>query len=262
MDSANVLDETEILKEQTEFYSDKISTLTTVFFGLSHNLINPLTAIQGKIQIFGMRHPEFKTEIDNLLNQCATMTNILEDITQKFRQEQNTNIRPIDINNMIENELRFVNLDLYVKHKIQKEFVPAENLPPVSAIYSDLSIIFNHILMNSIAAVNDSENKSITIATALDGEYVAVTIEDTGCGISDDDLQKIFMPFYSVNSYCCSDGGPRAGGRGLGLFIVYQLVQKYEGLVDMESSLGIGTKFTLRFPADKTGRHEQQGKSE
>jgi len=243
--------EMELLDEQTRFYSDKIGAMTTAFFGMAHNLKNPLTAIQGKIQIFGMRHPEFKTELEILLGQCENMTKMLGEITQKFRLEQSQDIRPIDINDLIENELRFISLDLNVKHKIQKKFIPAENLPSVNAVYSDLSNMLNNILKNAIAAVSGTERKTISIATAVNDGKVAVTIEDTGCGIAKDDLPRVFMPFYSGKKEKENGGNAMQTGRGLGLFIVYQLVHKYDGSVDIESMQSIGTKVTLRFPANK-----------
>jgi signal transduction histidine kinase len=240
--------EAELLEEETRFYSDKIGAMTTAFFGMAHNLKNPLTAIQGKIQIFGMRHPEFKSEVETLLLQCDSMTKMLGEITQKFRLEQSADVRPIDVNNLVENELRFINLDLNVKHKIQKKFIPAESLPPVLAVYSDLSMALSNILKNAIASISASDRKYITITTALDDGNVVITVEDTGCGISKEDLPRIFVPFYS----CGGNGGNgKQSSRGLGLFIVYQLVHKYDGKVDIESSVGIGTKVILKFPAGK-----------
>lgn len=238
----------ELLDEQIKLYSDKIGTMTTAFFGMAHNLKNPLTAIQGKIQIFGMRHPEFKTELEILLAQCDNMSKMLGEITDKFKLEQATAVRPIDVNNLIENELRFISLDLNVKHKIQKKFTPEENLPPVLAVYSDLSNIINNIIKNSVAAVMDSERKIISITTSSDGGKVNIFIEDSGCGIPKEELPRIFMPFYSGNRKN-NDTNKKSAGRGMGLFIVYQLVHKYDGNVDIESREGIGTIVKLQFPS-------------
>ncbi len=243
--------EDEILKEQRGSYLDKMGTLTTSFFGMAHNLKNPLTALQGKIQIFGMRHPELKLETEGLLKQCENMTVMLGDLTEKFKLEQNTTPQQINLNKLLENEVRFINLDLNVKHKIQKKLDFAENLLPVSAVYSDLSMIFSHLIQNAITAVKSSSNKLITISTAVEGDFVAVTIQDDGCGIPRESIPRIFTPFYSTKSDDGYVGNPSPDGRGLGLFIVYQLVDKYNGSVGVDSSPDIGTKFTVRMPACK-----------
>jgi signal transduction histidine kinase len=250
MDLVKTASDDRILEDQREFYSDKIDTLTTSFFGLAHNLKNPLTALQGKIQIFGMRHPEFKEETRLLLNQCDAMTNMLAEINMKFKLEQDREVRPVDLNNLIENEIRFISLDLHVKHKIQKELRLAKCLPFVSAIYSDLSLLFNNLIKNAIGAMSKSRTKTITFSTSVDCRDVVVTVEDTGCGIAEEDVPNVFLPFQDFSQNTGEEGGSNQRGRGLGLFTVKQLVQKYNGSIDCESTPDVGTKFTIRLPAN------------
>jgi signal transduction histidine kinase len=216
---------------------------------MAHNLKNPLTALQGKIQIFGMKHPEFKSETEVLLKQCDSMTSMLADVNQKFKLEQNTEVRPIDVNDLIENELRFLSLDLNIKHSIDKVFQPEEGLAPVSAVYSDLSLVMNNIMQNAFEAMRTSERKTLTVTTKSEDDSVVIEIADTGRGIPKDDIPKIFMPFYRTGPTRESPRRANAEGRGLGLFITYQIVRKYGGEIDVESTPNIGTKLTLRFPA-------------
>jgi signal transduction histidine kinase len=252
-DLSPVPEEAEVLKEQTRSYTDKIGTLTTSFFGMAHNLKNPLTALQGKIQIFGMKHPEFKSETEVLLKQCDAMTSMLGEVNQKFKLEQNTDVRPIDVNDLIENELRFLCLDLNIKHSIDKVFLPEEGLPPVSAVYSDLSLVINNIMQNAFEAMSASERKILTVTTKSEDDSVVVVISDTGHGIPKEHIPKIFMPFYRVDSQNESPGNTNTDGRGLGLFIAYEIVRKYGGEIDVESMPNVGTKLILRFPAQQTG---------
>ena len=80
----------------------------------------------------------------------------------------------------------------------------------------------------------------ITIATGAEGDEAWVSIEDTGCGIPQADLNRIFEPFFTTK--------PVGKGTGLGLSVTYSLVRKHGGSIEVDSEIGRGSRFTVRLP--------------
>ena len=106
------------------------------------------------------------------------------------------------------------------------------------------------ILINLISNATDamSENGSLTIRVIRYQESFEIDVEDTGCGIEEDILQDIFNPFFTTKG--------NKKGNGLGLYIVYNEVNKLNGTIEVESKVGEGTKFKLILPLSE----EESGK--
>ncbi|KKL83314.1 hypothetical protein LCGC14_1976010, partial [marine sediment metagenome] len=107
----------------------------------------------------------------------------------------------------------------------------------VSLVPLDLQQVFINLMMNSVQAMD--EGGSLGIKARENGSKVIIEVSDTGCGIGDMDVQKVFDPFYTTK---------RPGeGTGLGLWLVYEIVKKYNGEISVKSNRGQGTIFTLIF---------------
>jgi C4-dicarboxylate-specific signal transduction histidine kinase len=123
------------------------------------------------------------------------------------------------------------------------------DLPPIMAEHNRLEQVFINLVTNAIDAMdekNDMPNskrskKELKIASFQQGGSVAVTVSDTGTGMSEDVLNKIFEPFYTTKK--------TGKGTGLGISISYGIVKDYDGRIEIESVEGEGTTFTLYFPA-------------
>lgn len=98
---------------------------------------------------------------------------------------------------------------------------------------------FYNIILNGVESLEGSKEKEIYIRTYDDGDYIVCEFEDTGCGIPEDKLQKIFVPFYTT----------KAHGTGLGLSVVKKIVQIHGGDIDVKSQVGMGTKFRIFLPS-------------
>jgi signal transduction histidine kinase len=97
--------------------------------------------------------------------------------------------------------------------------------------------VFINLLMNAIEAVQECEEKVITITTKTDESYFYVSIKDTGTGISEEDQANLFQPFFTT----------KGTGVGLGLYTTYNIVLDHQGDIEVQSIKGIGSTFTLRF---------------
>ncbi|UCE82212.1 MAG: HAMP domain-containing histidine kinase, partial [Deltaproteobacteria bacterium] len=123
-------------------------------------------------------------------------------------------------------------------------------LPPIKGDRNRLEQVFLNLIMNARDALDEKEElpaqevtKKLRISSNTKGDKVVVTISDTGLGMSETVKEKIFEPFFTTK--------PVGKGTGLGLSISFGIVRDYDGIIEVESVEGSGTKFTIRFPAAK-----------
>jgi signal transduction histidine kinase len=113
------------------------------------------------------------------------------------------------------------------------------NVPPVLCSPSQVNQVFLNLVTNAVQALEDGKG-TITLTTRSEDGGVAVEVDDTGKGIAEDVLPKIFDPFFSTKEV--------GKGTGLGLSVSYKIVQQHGGRIDVESTPGVGTRFTVWFP--------------
>ncbi len=145
-----------------------------------------------------------------------------------------------DLHAVLESTLNIVRSELKRKARIEINY---GNLPRVECVPSRLSQVFLNLLVNAGQAVG-AEGK-VTLSTGVEGSQVWIRVEDTGSGISEENLGRIFDPFFTTK--------PVGEGTGLGLSVSYAIVLKHGGQIDVESEVGVGTKFTVRLPIRHAG---------
>ncbi|MDP2400555.1 MAG: ATP-binding protein, partial [Actinomycetota bacterium] len=123
--------------------------------------------------------------------------------------------------------------------RIVEEYTP--NLPRVLADPDQLKQVFLNLVTNAVQAMEDRGGE-IRIQTTVDGEYIGVTVADSGPGIADENLSRVFDPFFST----------RSEGTGLGLTMVHRIVDEHDGHIEVGSTSG-GTVFRVSFPVALDG---------
>ncbi len=142
---------------------------------------------------------------------------------------------PTDLNTLLEDVLRMAAAQLRGRATVERTYV---ELPAVSCVAQELKQVFLNLIVNAGQAIGDGGR--IRIATEARGGFVTVRVEDDGCGISPENLERIFDPFFTTK---------RVGeGTGLGLGIAYHIVRSHGGEIRVESELGRGSRFRVRFP--------------
>jgi signal transduction histidine kinase len=117
-------------------------------------------------------------------------------------------------------------------------------LPPVQCLMSQLNQIFLNLLVNAADAIE--AKGTITLRTGVQGDEVWVEIADTGKGMAPEVVKRIFDPFFTTK--------PVGKGTGLGLSVSYSIVQKHNGRIDVQSTVGQGSTFRLWLPIEQPGR--------
>jgi PAS domain S-box-containing protein len=198
-------------------------------------------------QLIKIKHPDV-ADADGILTQVERINGIIRNLMWKTRQEQETSFQEIDLNQLLQEELKFLEADLDFKHNVEKHFSFAENVPTVVGRYSDFSQSFMNVVRNALDAMHTSEQKRLVVRSEVQDGDICVTVRDFGCGIAKEEQDKIFLPFYTTKPLAGQHTDEEPTGTGLGLSTVHKLLTPYGARFQIESEPGSGTSFTIRLP--------------
>lgn len=218
--------------------AEKLSGLGTLTAGIAHELNNPLVSIMGFSEvILDEKDPEkIKKYAKKVFDRSKHMASVILNMSGYARSPSTAEKKEVDINERIEAAIDIAILATYSNDiQLEKNFT---TLPPVLAKSEEVQQIFLNLLTNAVQAM-EGKGK-LTISTQAQNGSVLATISDTGPGIPQEYLSKIYDPFFTTKE--------QGKGTGLGLNIVHQLVVKYGGQIDVSSSMGKGTTFSVKFP--------------
>jgi signal transduction histidine kinase len=223
--------------------ADRMATIGELASGIAHEIRNPLAGIQGAIQILADAFPKEDARrqvTDEIQKQIRRLERLVRDLLN-YAKPVPVNYLATDMNELVDKVLSFFmtqrgNLE---DVKIEKRF--SSPLPKAMIDPSSMEQAFLNIVLNAHKAM--LKGGTLTVSTLLhrdgDGEGIQITFEDTGTGISKENLPKIFNPFFST----------RSDGTGLGLSITKNIVEQQGGRIEVESQVDIGTKFIITLPA-------------
>jgi len=140
-----------------------------------------------------------------------------------------------DLRHGLDSTLNIVHNELKTKVEIVRQY---GNIPEVQCIASQINQVFMNLLVNASHAIETKG--TITIETGSQNDEVWVKISDTGCGISKENLLRIFDAFFTTK--------PVGKGTGLGLSLSYSIVKRHHGRIEVDSEVGKGTSFTVHLP--------------
>ena len=248
--------------------SERMAGLGTTLAGVAHELNNPLTAVIGFAQILlkTARDTEDRIGIETIYREAMRAARIVRDLLTFTRKQDGTHVEPIDLNAVVEYILSTRRYALETRG-VRCILHLDPSLPPVAGDRSQLEQVLLNLLVNAehaLAAALDapaadahegSPRGAIGISTEKDDRGVVLQVSDTGCGISAEDLTRIWDPFWTTK--------PEGEGTGLGLSVVHGIVSAHGGTIEVTSDVGGGTTFTLHLPiataAPATGRTTSTG---
>jgi PAS domain S-box-containing protein len=229
------------LEEQVQI-SDKMASIGLLAAGVAHEVNTPLTGISSFTQMLleNADPADPKTRVlEKIERQTFRAAKIVNGLLNLSRPGAATAERaPVDLNVVINDVLSLLEHQFKVGH-IQVRRDLASPGPVVLGIEHKLQQVFLNLFLNARDAM--PKGGWLSIATrAADGLAVA-EIADTGAGIPSDHLPRIYDPFFTTKTI--------GQGTGLGLSVTYGIVREHEGAINCESQVGVGTRFTLTFPA-------------
>lgn len=253
---------------------EKMASIGLLTSGIAHELKNPVNFIVGSaaplkryidylqhiiqaaeklVQQYSRQHiEELKQLLDQahgqeLLGDIKDLTDALESGAERINSivsdllsfaRTESQRQQCNLNYLVQQSLRFIRSE--IDHKgIQLDWKPYEPLPSIEGYPSKLQQIIINLCNNAIQAM--PKGGILRIRTwHMKSQEVLLTVEDTGIGMSEEVRRHIFEPFFTTKN--------TGEGTGLGLFIVYGIVQQHGGSIQVESQPGVGTTFQLRFP--------------
>jgi signal transduction histidine kinase len=147
-----------------------------------------------------------------------------------------------DIHKGLDSTLNIVSNEIKYKADVIKEY---GKLPEIECLPMELNQVFMNLLVNAAHAMPANKRGTIILRTGCEDEKVWIEVQDNGSGIEPENMQRIFMPFFTTK--------PVGKGTGLGLSLSSDIVQKHDGKIDVQSTLGVGTTFRITLPQRKTG---------
>jgi signal transduction histidine kinase len=232
--------------EQRVRVAEKLTALHTLSAGVAHELRNPLSAmdlnlhlLQEELQDHGAFTSKTAHYVQVLNAECRRLSAILDNF-MKFARPTSVETHEVDIHRVIEHIVALMQLEAQ-DHKIHLEHRIEKDLPPVLGDETQISQALVNVVVNAFHAMAEGGHCHIAAsACTADGtRYVDICVRDTGVGIPEDALPRLFDPFYTT----------KPCGSGLGLAIAYRIMQDHGGLISVSSVPGSGTAVTLRFPA-------------
>jgi len=223
--------------------AEHMATLGEMATGLAHEIRNPLAGIAGVIEIIGRDLPSTspaRAVVKDVRQEIARINHIVTDLLQTARPHPPC-VRKSDLNTTIEHAVMLGRQQALAK-SVEIALRKDPSLPEVEHDSDQIHQVLLNLLLNALQAID--QNGRITVTLERKGDAAVVKVADNGRGISPDHLPHIFRPFFTT----------RGEGTGLGLSLVRRVVEDHQGRIDVTSTVGKGTTFSVILPLERTAQ--------
>lgn len=222
--------------------SERLAALGSLAAGVAHEIRNPLSSIKGFAQFFLKKNPPGSTDhkysevmIQEVERLDRVIANLLDYANPKEPAREQTSLADI-----IHRSIALIADDATAK-KVDVSAKIAENIPPVKVDRDQITQVLLNIALNALDAMKRGGKLAIRCFPDDEGTFVILEIKDTGHGIPEEELTRIFDPFYTT----------KKTGTGLGLAIAHRIVENHGGTLSVKSTAGSGTTFRITVPAHR-----------
>jgi PAS domain S-box-containing protein len=259
-------------------HADRMASLGTLAAGVAHEINNPLSFVTANLQTLMNDLPVLLDRLESVREELGTalgpeglrqltekagplldpttfvalqeqaldalhgarrMTTIVTDL-RHFARADVERRDVVDLKRVLETALKMAAHEIKYRARVVREFADAL---PVIGDEGRLCQVFLNVLVNAAHAIEarSVDDNEIRVVLRNEGSFTVVQVSDTGRGISPDEVNRVFEPFYTTK--------PPGIGSGLGLFICRHIVEDHQGLIEIESRMGAGSVVTIRLPA-------------
>lgn len=216
--------------------ADKLTVLASLAAGIAHEIRNPLTTAKGFLQLFAERQCENpdRRYLDLTIHELNRISELVKDFMSLARPEHRL-YQPVDLVTLAGEVQQFLQPEA-ILHGITLDF---ETSDPELCVYADanqLKQVLINVVQNAMQACD--EGNRVWLAITAKKNTVALSVHDTGPGLTQEQLSKVFQPFFTT----------KATGTGLGLPISKQIMKEHGGSIEIKSEVGKGTTVFLDFP--------------
>ncbi|WP_432822851.1 sensor histidine kinase [Trichloromonas sp.] len=220
--------------------SEKLASIGELVAGIAHEINNPLTGVlmfAAMIEDDPRLDPAIKKDLQTIVHETQRCAKIVRELLD-FSRESVPQKKKDSVNQVLDKTMALVQHHTSFHNiRISREY--NEALPPILIDPSQIEQVFMNVLINASQAMPSGGQLTIKTDFSAQPNHLYVKISDTGCGIPEENLQKIFDPFFSTKG---------VKGTGLGLSVSYGIIENHGGQIEVTSKTGEGTAFTIRFP--------------
>jgi two-component system, NtrC family, sensor kinase len=225
----------------------KLAAVGEMAAGVAHELNNPLTTVVGFTELVLDELPidsPIRKDLDLVLQEARRARSVVRRLLDFARQGETVRVKA-DINEIVDDVMMLTKHLMHTSH-VQPEIRLGEKLPWVLVDRNQIKQVVINLVNNALYAM--PEGGRLVVETAeqsrYGGQWITMTVRDTGVGISSENLQRIFEPFFTTRS--------DHGGTGLGLSVTYGIVTDHAGMIEVESAVRQGSTFTVWLPLEET----------
>ncbi|MFC1757771.1 ATP-binding protein [Planctomycetota bacterium] len=234
--------------------SKRLASIGVLSAGIAHEINNPIGAALSSAENALAMHHNLDSEafveecLENIVDSARRCGKIVKDLL-RFASQEPTEKEVYSLNHIVSQAnraIRRVVNDSGVTLRcalVQQDCWVLANL-------LEMEIAVANLVQNALEAAQGHGKGDVIVRTDCSGDEARILVQDAGCGISENDLQYIFDPFFTTRK--------ESGGTGLGLSIVYAIVHDHGGSIEVSSTVGQGTTFTLTFPLVRKDRLETE----
>lgn len=236
---------------QAKYYQvEKMATMGMLAAGVAHEVNNPMAAIHGFAEGLRRRLPriegvvqpalaqDFREYTDIILKECHRCQKIIQTLLT-FSRPTPASFSPLALNQLVTDTLRLMDHHLRKRQGLAIKLSLAEKLPLIYGDESQIKQVILNLLVNALDAIQD-QGSILIQTTSVESEGVCLYVEDTGCGIPPENLDKLFEPFFTTKAV--------GKGIGIGLASCYNIVQEHGGEISVVSEQNKGSRFTVCLP--------------
>jgi len=238
------------LRENQEqlIQAEKLTSLGQMAASIAHEVNNPLAGVLVYTQLLARKLNSGTFSKENALESLAKMENELTRSSRlirnllDFSRQSPPALREINVNDVLDRALDLAAHSAELQHiKVIKKLDPS--LPMIMADFDQLQQVSINLIMNALQAM--PKGGKLTLRTSAGDDQLKIEAQDTGQGISKENMRKLFTPFFTTKE--------KGKGVGLGLAVAYGIIQRHHGRIEVQSKEGEGTTFTIYLP-----RHNEE----
>jgi signal transduction histidine kinase len=224
--------------------AEELASVATLVAGLAHEIGTPMGVIQGHAKLLegAVQGDDAVWRLRTIQEQIGRISKIIQTLLNMARPRRTRRL-PVELGALIESSLSFVEEELGRRSiEIEREIAAS------CTVLGDgerLQQLFLNLFLNAADAMAEGGRLSVRLVVDDEANEVCVVVRDSGHGIEPGDVERIFAPFFTTK--------PAGEGSGLGLMVAQGIVKDHGGSIEVESQIGEGTSFTMRFPVAQPG---------
>jgi nitrogen-specific signal transduction histidine kinase len=250
LDNGEVVGAIEIARDITKDISiqkgmmqyDKMASIGRLAAGVAHEINNPLTTILTSAMLIqedtepeDPNYQELQIIADEALRCRKIVSSLLDFARQSEPVKAKSNLNKIVTESVVLTRKQAAFNDVAVEENL------ATDLPHINMDKDQIEQALINLILNAIEATDPGGKVTVSTSFVPEAESVELTVSDSGKGIPEEDMGKIFDPFFTT----------RESGTGLGLAITHGIIEQHGGMIEVDSKVGSGARFTIRFPLNR-----------